>query len=64
MVFSLINDRQTNSAGGVGKSMALLRDEYRVNNPLHPCPTTSYNIFPKKTIDFGCFWWFLVVFDG
>jgi hypothetical protein len=53
MVFSLINDRQTDTAGGAGEGMALLKYEYRANNPPHPCPTTSYNIFPRKTIDFG-----------
>ena len=53
MVFSLIDDRQTDTAGGVGEGVALLMYEYRVNNTPHPCPTTSYNIFAPKTIDSG-----------
>jgi hypothetical protein len=53
MVFSLIHDRKTDTAGGLGGGMALLRDIYRINNPPHPCPTTPHNIFSPKTIDFG-----------
>jgi hypothetical protein len=53
MVFSLVHDRQTDTDGGLCEGMALLRYEYRVNNPPHPCLTTSCDIFPQKTIDFG-----------
>jgi hypothetical protein len=53
MVFSLVHDRQTDTAGGFGEGIALLRYHYRVNNPPHPFPTTSHNVFSPKTIDFG-----------